>query len=88
MFFQFVDGSVKLISKRLDGRYDWLTSPYNVKEKRSQIVAIGDGCEKSPGTKYTNKVVLISNDGKCTYFEKVKEWFLNSAVLIPYERSF
>ena len=62
---------MKLVSKRLDGRYDWLTSPYSIKQKRSKIVDIGDGCDNSTSTKYTNTVVLISNNNKCSYFQKV-----------------
>ena len=60
-----------MVSKRLDGRYDWLTSPYNIKAKRPKVITIGDGCDNTTETKYTNNVVLISNDGKCTYFQKV-----------------
>ena len=65
------EGAIKMVSKRLDGRYDWLTSPYNIKTKRPKVIHIGDGCDNKTEVKYTDNVVLISNDGSCSYFQKV-----------------
>ena len=60
----------------MDGRYDWLPSPYTLKAKypRSEIVDFDDGCqhETMDVVNLTSKIALVSRDGKCSYYEKVR----------------
>jgi len=67
------EGDVNFVIKRLDARYDWLPSPYKLKPKHSKmkIKFFGDGCKKKLSEGYTGKVVLISREGNCSFFEKI-----------------
>ncbi|XP_047136930.1 uncharacterized protein LOC100204111 isoform X1 [Hydra vulgaris] len=66
------DGDVQFVSKRLDGRYDWLPSPYTLKTKhpKSKVAYFGNGCSANVED-FTNKVALVSRGGKCSYFKKM-----------------
>jgi len=68
------DGDVKFVSKRLDGRYDWLPSPYVLKatHPRTKVVDYGNGCEENMSGNFTNELVLISRDGNCSFYTKIK----------------
>ena len=65
------------VMKRLDARYDWLPSPYKLKPKHNKVKVkfFGDGCKKKgSGTEsstYSGKILLVSREGNCSYFEKV-----------------
>ncbi|XP_051872729.1 uncharacterized protein si:dkey-256h2.1 [Pristis pectinata] len=65
-----------IVGKRLDARYDWImkswkSDPYTLGDG-------GDGCDTTPAVK--GAVALVSAEGNCSYFTKIKN-MANSAAL-------
>eukprot|EP00066_Takifugu_rubripes_P014169 XP_011603435.1 PREDICTED: uncharacterized protein LOC101063950 [Takifugu rubripes] len=56
-----------VISKRLDARYDWLTTRWS--PKSYQLLAAGDGCSHVPSV--AGAVAWLS-EGNCSFFTKVQ----------------
>lgn len=79
----YLEGDVLFVVKRLDARYDWLPSPYKLKPKHSklQIVSFNDGCRSKAKSSYDNKIVLISREGNCSFFDKASLDCTNSISL-------
>lgn len=75
------EGDVYFVNKRLDGRYDWLPSPYTLKAKypRTKIADYGDGCSDLPGN-FSTQLLLISREGNCSFFQKMKSAQKASAI--------
>ncbi len=82
-FFIFIDGDLKFISKRLDAHYDWLPSPYTLKERhpKTKIVDYGDGCEVKHDVEAESFIILVSR-AKCSFFEKVKSLNVKYSLLV------
>lgn len=55
-----------VISKRLNARYDWLTTRWS--QKSYQLLAAGDGCSHVPSV--AGAVAWLS-EGNCSFFTKV-----------------
>ena len=80
IFFLFIlEGEISFVSKRLDGRYDWVPSPYTLKTKhpKAPIVKYGNGCELQGGN-FSGKIVLMSRGNNCSFVTKVTELFCNT----------
>lgn len=55
-----------VIVKRLDARYDWLSTRWG--QRSYQLMDGGDGCEPSPSV--AGAVAWVS-EGSCSFFTKV-----------------
>lgn len=65
--FTSSDGSIPVISKRLNARYDWLNGRWGADPYR--LLDAGDGCK--PDTSIKGAVAWIS-EGGCSFFTKIK----------------
>eukprot|EP00794_Sanderia_malayensis_P003073 gene3073-3537_t len=67
-------GDIKFISKRLDARYDWLPSPYTLKARhpKTRVVNYGDGCKLKSDVEGRSRILLVSREGSCSFFEKIQ----------------
>ncbi|XP_072109517.1 uncharacterized protein [Mobula birostris] len=64
----FTSAELSIVGKRLDARYDWIMKswksvPYTLRDG-------GDGCDITPTVK--GAVALVSAEGNCSYFTKIK----------------
>lgn len=57
-----------IIIKRLDARYDWLSTRWG--QTSYQLIDSGDGCDPDPSPSLAGAVAWVS-EGNCSYFTKV-----------------
>ncbi|XP_038566528.1 uncharacterized protein si:dkey-256h2.1 [Micropterus salmoides] len=63
-----------VVIKRLDARYDWLTTRWD--QTSYEMIDAGDGCDPSPSV--TGAVVWVS-EGNCSFFTKVQNMAKSNA---------
>lgn len=62
----FTEWDTPVVSKRLDARYDWLSTRWS--QKSYQLLAAGDGCSLFPPV--VGALAWLS-EGNCSFFTKV-----------------
>uniref|UniRef100_A0A671WQP7 Si:dkey-256h2.1 n=1 Tax=Sparus aurata TaxID=8175 RepID=A0A671WQP7_SPAAU len=65
-----------IIIKRLDARYDWLSTRWG--QTSYQLIDSGDGCDPDPSPSLAGAVAWVS-EGNCSYFTKVENMAKSNA---------